>query len=154
MQKLRALVTLGLEARQKAGLKVRQPLKELRVKNYELPIEYEEIAKDELNVKNILKDDSIENEVMLDTHITEELRKEGQYRELLRAVQDMRKVSGLMPADTITLSVETNIDGQEIINAFKDNFLKTAGIKSLVYAENSGTEIKIDDLLFTISLEK
>ena len=77
MRLTRSIVTLGLEARQKAGIKVRQPLNKLRIKNYEFQKEYLELIKDELNVKEIISDSSIKNEVGLDTEITEELRREG-----------------------------------------------------------------------------
>lgn len=151
MSRAREIVTLGLEARQKANIKVRQPLHELVVKDYGLGEEYSEIIKDELNIKNISTDTSIENEVKLNTHITEELRIEGQYRELVRAIQDMRKKAGLNPSDIINLSIETNIDGQELINKFKNEILKTVGAKEIKIGETEGTEVKIDELIFVIS---
>ena len=151
MSRAREIVTLGLEARQKANIKVRQPLNKFLVKNYGFSEEYTEIIKDELNIKNITPDDSIETEVKLDTHITEDLRTEGQYRELVRAIQDMRKKAGLNPNDVINLSIETNVDGQELINKFKNEILKTVGASEIKISENNGTEIKIDELVFVIS---
>lgn len=61
--------------------------------------------KDELNVKSVVMDNSIESEVWLDMNITQELKKEGEYRELLRAVQDMRKKEGLMPSDEVVITL-------------------------------------------------
>lgn len=161
MQKARDVVTLGLQARQKAGIAVRQPLKELIIKNYEparkqggLGIEYQEIIKDELNVKEIKFIEGEELSVEIDTHITEELKTEGQYRELLRAIQDMRKKDGLNPMDLVELSIETNTSGQELINKFKEDLKKAAGAKKLNFRENDGTEIKIDDFVFRVNLVK
>ncbi len=152
METLRQLVTLGLEARQKAGIKVRQPLQSLKVKSLKLEEAYIEILKDELNVKEIVEDATLEQDVLLDTHITPELRSEGQYRELVRAVQDMRKKAGLNPSDTIVLSIETDTEGQGIVTTFKDDFLKTVGASELQFTQNEGTEIKIDELVFKVFL--
>lgn len=154
MQQVRDLVTLGLEARQKAGLKVRQPLNALNVKTYTLDAAYTEILKDELNVKHIVVDANLETEVVLDTHITEELRREGQYRELVRAVQDMRKKEGLMPSDSIILSIETNIVGQAIVNEFKADLMKIVGAREIRISETEGTEVIIDDLVCIIKIKK
>ena len=101
-----------------------------------------------------MSDDSIENEVELDTHITLDLRLEGQYRELVRAIQDMRKKEGLNPMDIISLRIETSVEGQELINKFKIDLLKTVGAKEVIINENEGVEIKIDEFVFTISLVK
>ncbi len=152
MERVREIVTLGLEARQKANIKVRQPLALLRVKNYGLQEQYTEILKDELNIKDITVDELIESEVMLDTHITADLRTEGQYRELVRAIQDMRKGAKLAPSDVIALSIVTNIEGQELINKFKSELLKTVGASEIKIAENQGIEVKIDELVFLISI--
>ncbi len=155
MQEVREIVTLGLKERQKAGFPVRQPLKELRITNYELPIEYQEIVKDELNIKEIKFIDGNEKKVEIDIEITEELKKEGQYRELLRAVQDMRKKNGLNPNDLINLFIETSVGGQEIINTFDEKeFMKSIGAKEIKIKENDGTEIKIDEFVFKITIEK
>ncbi|MFA7315374.1 MAG: DUF5915 domain-containing protein, partial [Candidatus Paceibacterota bacterium] len=134
----------------KAGIKVRQPLQSLKVKSLKLEEAYIEILKDELNVKEIVEDTTLEQEVLLDIHITAELRREGQYRELVRAIQDMRKKAGLNPSDTIVLSIETDTEGQGIVNTFKDDLLKTVGASELQFTQNEGTEIKIDELVFRV----
>ncbi|MDE2030862.1 MAG: class I tRNA ligase family protein [Patescibacteria group bacterium] len=151
MKALRELVTLSLEQRQKSGIKVRQPLKSVTLKNHFSSDEFIEILKDELNIKEVLYSDDQSGVVTLDTHITEELRSEGQYRELVRAIQDMRKKAGLNPNDTVSLTVETNVEGQEFLNKWQKDLLKTVGAKEIKIAENSGTEIKIDELSFKIS---
>jgi isoleucyl-tRNA synthetase len=152
MQKVRDVVTLGLQARQKAGIAVRQPLKELIIKNYRLEMEYQEIIKDELNVKEIKFIEGDELSVEIDTNITEELKTEGQYRELLRAIQDIRKKDGLNPMDLVELNIETNILGQELINKFKEDLMKAVGAKELDFRENDGAEIKINDFVFKVNL--
>ena len=77
MEVVRKIVELGLAKRDEAGIRVRQPLNQLRIKNCELKNEYEELIKDELNVKNIkIKKGKGEIEVELDTDITPELKQE------------------------------------------------------------------------------
>lgn len=106
MEEVRRLVTLGLEARQKSNIKVRQPLRSLSVPKHSLKKEYLEILQDELNVKEVLIDERLgQGEVILDTTITEELRDEGDMRELVRKLQDMRKEAGLQPKDRIMVSL-------------------------------------------------
>lgn len=153
MEKVREIVTLGLEARQKAGIKVRQPLAELKISGENLKDDFLEILKDELNVKEIIVDKNISG-VELDVNITPELKQEGDYRELLRGVQDMRKASGLMASDMISLNIATNESGQQIINKFINDFKKTAGLTDVKFADNEGTEIKVDELVFKIEIVK
>jgi isoleucyl-tRNA synthetase len=105
MKKAREIVTLGLQARQKVGLPVRQPLLKLQITNYKLPIKYIEILKDELNVKEIENLKGEQPGVELDTNITPELKEERICREFIRVVQDFRKTTGLTPSDIITLVV-------------------------------------------------
>lgn len=154
MKEVRDIVTQGLQARQKAGIPVRQPLRELRITNYELQKEYNEIIKDELNVKEIILEKGEEQNVTIDNHITEDLKKEGQYRELLRAIQDIRKKNGLSPSDVIVLSIDTNVEGQELIFKFKKEIMKAVSAKEIQIKENDGAEIKIDDFSFKIVVEK
>jgi isoleucyl-tRNA synthetase len=184
MQKAREIVTLGLQARQKEGIPVRQPLRELKITNYELSIEYQEIIKDELNVKEIkfekgeAKSSEAESpdvsretfrvlKVELDINISEDLKREGQYRELVRALQDFRKKNGLNPNEKINLFIQTDNLGLELIEEFKDDLSKVVGIKELKIEENNSLakfneikspekpeevfgKIKINDLIFKI----
>jgi len=102
------LVTLGLEARSKANIKVRQPLAKISVANQfkNLSAEYLAIVQDELNVKEVLFDEKLaDGQVVLDTEITETLQNEGDMRETLRKIQDMRKDAGLSPSDRVIVSL-------------------------------------------------
>lgn len=154
MQKVRNIVSLGLESRQKAGIKVRQPLSLLKVKNYELEAEYTELIKDELNVKEVSSDESLETEVFLDLEMTEELKQEGDYRELVRALQDMRKNMGLTPSDVVSLTLETNEAGKNLIQKFENDLKKTVLVSNIEFKENDGQEIKIDSLMFKVKINK
>lgn len=154
MKEVRDVVTLGLQSRQKASIPVRQPLNQITIADNKLGDEYIEILKDELNIKNIVFVEGKEQGVLLDTYITEDLQVEGQYRELVRAIQDMRKKGGLNPNDIVILEISTSVDGQELINKFKNELLKAVGAKDVQIKENTGTEIKIDNLIFTLNLLK
>ncbi|KKT24512.1 MAG: Isoleucine-tRNA ligase, partial [Candidatus Nomurabacteria bacterium GW2011_GWF2_43_8] len=155
MKTVRSIVTLGLEARQKVGIKVRQPLNLLKIVAEGLSDEYIEIIKSELNVKNvdfILKIKLGITKVTLDTEITPELKQEGDYRELLRSLQDMRKNQGLTPSDIVTLSVETSDAGKKLIRKFENEIKKTVLVSEIRFENNSGDEIKIDELLFKVKM--
>ncbi len=155
METVRGIVTLGLDARQKAGIKVRQPLASLKIKVGEkLSNEYLELIKDELNVKEVIFDEKIENEVLLDVSITEELKQEGYYRELVRGIQDMRKKMGLTPSDVISLTVETSDEGKNLIQKFESDLLKVILASKVDFKSNEGETIKIDDLVFKIKIVK
>ncbi len=104
MESVRKVVTLALEARMKANVKVRQPLSKLSIKT-ELPAEYLEIIKDELNVKDVVVDKTLSEEVLLDTVLTPELEEEGRVRDAIRAVQEWRKEQNLKPGETAHYSV-------------------------------------------------
>lgn len=155
MEVVRDVVTKGLEARQKAGIKVRQPLGTLSIKSEKLKEEYFEILKDELNIKEIVLDtntQSLESDVILDTEITTELKMEGDFRELVRGIQDLRKTSGLTPNDRINLSINTNEDGKKVVEAFMSELKKIVQADSVVFENNDGQEIKVDEIEFKVKI--
>ena len=154
MKEAREIVTLGLQSRQKAGIPVRQPLNKIIITDSKLGDEYIEILKDELNIKNIEFIGGGEQKVELDTNISEDLKQEGNYRELLRAIQDIRKKNGLNTNDIITLIINTNDDGQDLLNKFKSELIKAVNAKELKVEENDGQEVIINNLVFTINLIK
>jgi len=168
MEEVRKIVSLGLEARQKAGLKVRQPLASLKLKveGEKLSSEYLELIKDEVNIKEVIFDDKIEGEVLLDVNITPELKIEGDYRELIRAIQDLRKKEELISSDVVVLNIETDTEGQSLINKFKEDLIKTINAKEINFSSvegeparmteviQSGGEVKVNDLVFKIKIER
>jgi len=154
MQKVRDIVTLGLEARQKAGIKVRQPLLEIRLKEYDLEKEYTKIIKDELNVKIVMIKPDLQEGVELNTEIGEELKQEGNYRELVRAMQDMRKKIGLTPSDVISVIFETDENGKKLIQKFENDMKKTVLASEIEFEKNDGDEVKIEEFSFKIKIKK
>ena len=155
MHTVRELISLALSERQKAGIKVKQPLAlvMLKVENENALQKYTEIIKDELNVKEVVfGDETIQGSVMLDTEITPELKREGGYRELVRAVQDLRKQQGLMPSDVVTITLSQNTE--EILSLFLEEFKKTVGANNVSFDGVDGDEVKIDDYVFKVSIEK
>jgi isoleucyl-tRNA synthetase len=110
MTVVRKICELGNGKRKELKIKVRQPLTELRITNYELGISDSllRLIKDELNVKNVVflkgKKDA-ELIVDYDINLTPELIAEGEARELIRALQDLRKKAGLKIKDRIDVQV-------------------------------------------------
>jgi isoleucyl-tRNA synthetase len=94
MNEVREIVNQGLQLRSKTGIKVRQPLQVLSIKYKVSSMELADIIKEELNVKEIKVNSSQGENVTLDTKITEDLRLEGQAREIIRCIQQMRKEAG------------------------------------------------------------
>ena len=91
---VRQICELGHAARKEAKIKVRQPLQKLRIENVECRIEKDliQLIKDELNIKEVeFKEGKGELKVELETKITPELKAEGEARELIRQIQDLRK---------------------------------------------------------------
>ena len=94
--------------------------------------------------------------VALDITITEDLRKEGNARELVNRVQNLRKDSGLEVTDKITLVIQKNdILGRSI--AANEHYIKTETLtKELVFVDEleNGTEIAFDDVKTKILIKK
>lgn len=144
MKEARLAVTAALEARSRANIKVRQPLKTLVLQKH-IPDEYKAIIADEVNVKEVLIDPSLEGEIKLDVLITEELREEGVLRELVRLIQDTRKEKGLSPTDMvkIRLSVEESLE----------HILQKEGMMQLLQKAVLANEITLVDMERTITFE-
>jgi isoleucyl-tRNA synthetase len=155
MEAIRTDVSLGLEARARAGIKVRQPLASVSLKSKDTyEAELLELLRDELNVKEVFFNPKQENVVVIDTTITDELKKEGVARDLIRFVQEMRKKAGLSPDDAITLTIHSDTDGQEIVRTFESEIKKVTGSKEISLAETDGEVLALDPLSFTVHIER
>jgi len=94
--------------------------------------------------------------VALDVTITDELRKEGNARELVNRVQNLRKESGLDVTDKIKLVIQKNDILEQSIYA-NEQYIKTETLtKELVFKEiiENGTEIIFDNVTTKILIEK
>ena len=133
MERVREYCTLGNSLRKKQNIPVRQPLIALKVV-YDFKNQQEiDLIKDELNVKNIVHDLTIKENAELDVTMTEELKLEGGYRELVRTVQDLRKETGLLPNDVITLTLPQEYG--RIVELFGDEFKKTVGAREVLLSD-------------------
>ncbi len=108
MQLTRMVVEKTLAQRKAAGIKVRQPLHKLTINyiGWQGTKNLLELIKDEVNVKHIeLSKSGKELQVALDTHLTDELKAEGEARELLRQIQNLRKIAGLKVNEPVKLEL-------------------------------------------------
>ncbi|HEY1037672.1 MAG TPA: class I tRNA ligase family protein [Candidatus Paceibacterota bacterium] len=133
MASLRKLVETGLALRSKAGIKVRQPLASFAYNAGEMNLSAElaEIAADELNVKNVVAG----TEVSLDTELTKELKDEGLVRDVIRAIQEGRKLAGLNPGDSISLELGSDTVTLEILKAYEQMIKKPVLAEAVAYGD-------------------
>lgn len=152
MQKVRDIVSLGLEARAAAGIKVRQPLATLTIPHALFPTDtaFHELIKDEVNVKEVVSGDG--ESVEIDTTITNELKKEGMARELIRHIQQLRKDSDLTPQDTAKLSIDADEEFKKLVTEFEVDIKKTALISQITFASVSADTVSIDGHDIKLSL--
>jgi isoleucyl-tRNA synthetase len=153
MANIRNLVSISLLERDKFGIKVRQPLRTLKINipSADISAKLIELIKDEVNVKEVIPDQTLgEQKVQLDTVIDDELKQEGIVRELNRFIQSLRKDKKLLPNDKITLSVETDARGQDFVNKFMKEISESVRATEIVFAQNNGSIIETGELSFKI----
>ncbi len=158
-------------------VKIRQPLAFASYSGKRLDLYYEQIMRDELNVKRInwiedLRDytsdacavpvkiddpDSRQAWVEISKELTPELRREGLSREVIRVVQKARKDAGLNVDDRITLNVTTK-DSElaqalaEWQAAIQKETLATSWSEQAV--DGYSTDAKANGVVFKVSLVK
>lgn len=150
MQQVRQTVTAALEARTKAGVKVRQPLQSVSGPNFLEELQL--VIREELNVKEYVAD--AEGKIVLDTEITPALKAEGDVRELMRSIQGMRKDAGMQQDDRVTLTVQASAEGQSLIEQFQADIQQTVGAAEVAFADTVGTQVQAGEHTFVVSLEK
>ena len=160
--RVREIVNLGLKARVKAGIKVRQPLRELAVGNLAdgFDLEIVNLIKEELNIESFRYDLKLKEEIRLDEKITADLKEKGTIREIMRNVQEMRKIANFKPKDKILVRYAGTLELNKIMLRNKKFILKEANIKSLTLKEkekdifNAEKEIKVDQEKLWLGIKK
>jgi isoleucyl-tRNA synthetase len=161
MDTLRTVVNEGLSQRAKTQMKVRQPLQKISITGMgDLGADaklYLDILKEEVNVKEVLWSDGDVQSVELDITLTDDLKREGLARELVRLVQSARKEAGLEVDDRINLSFIT--DSKELNEAIGQygDYIRTETLAVDLTSEkldNYNVEQKIIGQSIKISLNK
>ena len=156
MEKVRNIVSVALKERADAKIKVRQPLALLTI-GEKIKDDFLYLIKEEVNVKKVVFDESLKGTVILDTKITEELKREGDVREVIRSVQSMRKEAGLVPSDKINLFY-TGGNLLDLLSKEKDDFKNETGVVEIKEGEKDDflakkmTKIDKEDISLSISL--
>lgn len=92
MKEIRDIVTAGLAQRKEKQIKVRQPLRAVKInKTKKFGAGLEDLIIEELNVKTVLYDVAQKEPVELDLELDQALLGEGYAREMMRQIQDLRK---------------------------------------------------------------
>ncbi|QQG43419.1 MAG: isoleucine--tRNA ligase [Candidatus Daviesbacteria bacterium] len=137
MKLVRKISEAGLAKRKEENIKLKQPLGYLTYESTEkLSTDLEQILADELNVKKVeyQKISSADPKIILDTNITPELAQEGEARELIRQIQQLRKEQGL------TLADKTKVVVPKWPQDFEEQILKATSSISI----NEGPELKVE----------
>ena len=156
MEKTREIVTLALAERVKAQIKVRQPLASLKIPStkFQIPKELVDLIKEEVNVKEI----TFGKNFKLDTKVTPELKEEGTLREIIRNLQEMRKIGGFTPKDVISIQFLTEKKLSEILFKNKEKILKNTKAKNLNFGKKEKfqieKEISIDTQKLWLAIKK
>jgi isoleucyl-tRNA synthetase len=171
METVRKLVEMGLSLRSEAGVKVRQVLYTLELNlNIQLSEEYINIIAEELNVRQVVLVSKVspdfkqkqegEVSVALDVQITEDLKKEGLIREVVRSLNQIRKDMGLTVQDRVTVVYSTEDEVLKSVFAeyneeLKKNVLATELRESSTSSDQEGKkQVEIDGRVCLVSMEK
>ncbi|MEI6750996.1 MAG: isoleucine--tRNA ligase [Candidatus Saccharibacteria bacterium] len=162
MQYVRDLINDGLAQRSAAGIKVRQPLQKISVGGI-LSVMGEDsealtsIVLEELNIKELKDLGDEKSSAVLDTTLTPALKREGIMRELIRLVQNSRKVAELNVDDHIKLCISTNSSTlNKVVVEFKTEIMQETLATTLVTDKKYKyqAEMSINEENLNISLEK
>ncbi len=160
MAVLRKLISSGLEMRAKEGIKVRQPLSSATLEwSNDFGAELLDIARDELNVKEVqfTKAGEDTHKIKLVTNITEELKREGLAREIIRQVQNARKLADLNVDDRIILELKST--GSAVTEAIQefDQIIREETLSNTIESglnTSYKTTVMINDVELHIHLQR
>ncbi|MCJ7805137.1 isoleucine--tRNA ligase [Patescibacteria group bacterium] len=121
MNYLREIVEKAHAQRKEQKIPVRQPLLSIEVETErgDLPPELVDVGKEEINVREIKFKKGKELKVTLDTKITPELEEEAKARDLIRQIQEERKILGLTLAERVRVRAPWLPKKEELLKRIK-----------------------------------
>lgn len=172
MAAIRKVVEIGHFARRESGYNVRQPLAKAiyfgpQLKNF---AEVAQVAAEELNIKELIWDGEPFDQgkmvaegwitksdasvaFALWAELTPELEREGQLREFIRLIQDLRKQGNLLPGEPASISVDVRAGGLELLEGFASETKKATNC-DIAFGKNDGEELEIGGTSFSLALLK
>lgn len=156
------IISHALEARQRTGIKLRWPIREVFVKAPSDEIkntvdELSGIIKRLLNAKEVIAvDRDLEGEyeseefengkVFVSKKLDEELYEEGVYNEVKRRVQQLRKELALVEKDHISLVLDAEKEIEAIVKKYEEALAKETNAKSVSYSTLRDEDSKVFDI--------
>ncbi len=147
MNEARQLVSLGLEARELAAARVRQPLARVVFRDQpggwpSADENWRRLVAEELNVGRVDFDSKLSSAVWLDTALTPELRAAGIIRELVRQFQTERKLKRFQPGQLVAAVLTGPPEVIDLARARADELKRLVALSSLDC--RLGDKLKID----------
>lgn len=151
MAKARIVVELLLSVRKEKNIKSRQPLAVAET-TAEISPEIASIIAEEINVdivrhaqtiaKDLVTQERNGVKVGLQITMTPELELRGKQRELLRHVNDLRKLARLTPSDIVTLYVAADAPTQKLVSDFSKELKESAGVAEIIFDMPDTVQVK------------
>jgi isoleucyl-tRNA synthetase len=160
MNLVRQAAEMGLSARDKHGIKIRQMLGEAKFSSkIKLEDKYVELLSDELNVKNVIWTEGSDNlNLDLNTEITPELKIEGHKRELIRTINLLRKDAGLTASDKINIYLSSKNDLipwlLEVSEALKQGTIADNISLEVIKEAGAEKEIKLEEESILVQIKQ
>ena len=151
MSEVRKIVTLGLELRMSAGIKVRQPLASLTLRENLFASQEDllDLIKDELNIKEIICDSALAEPLQLETTISSDLQAEGLVRELIRLIQDWRKQKKLVAGDKINVKMSVDNPIKVLVEKYLNEIKQSAGLLDIDFSTLTSEQSLIGEIADT-----
>ena len=173
METVRKVVEMGLSMRSESGIKVRQVLSQFYISGTEFSFaDSTSIIAEELNVKEVLLENFDKEDIhlkkkedwgfkmALNTHITDELKKEGLVREIVRTINQIRKEQGMTIEDEVMVEYHTDDENLKAVfvdyeTEIKKSVLARELVREKIVLEESDDKLyKIDGVDVLLSVKK
>ena len=168
MKKVRGIIAQSLAQRAEKHIKTRQPLSVLRLKKENMIWEKDiydkddilDLIKQEVNVKDVIFDSTIANDIELDTNLTPQLKEEGILRDFIRHIQRLRKTAQYTPQDEIKIVVsnlDTNSEDFNILSKNEDYIIQKTKACGFSFSEKYlkfNKEVTLNNKKLVISIDK
>ncbi|WP_455381481.1 DUF5915 domain-containing protein, partial [Salinispira pacifica] len=126
---------------------------DLGTRTLDLTIDQVIVQRNERENLKVLNEGSLT--VALDPEVTEDLRQEGLIRDLIRAVQNLRKESGFDVTDRISLYLQADDELQQAVDNYQDYLMnETLAVELQWLRRDDAREVSVGEKSCRIAVEK